>query len=276
MPPCSQRTVTHAITIPPGARRLEVQFHDGLLAIEEGEEPSCTLEVHLQADDAVQLAEFELAVAPVVAFRDADATASLHVALPPGADLDAVRTTWRLRVPARLAGAITTRRGGVVARGTHCDLEVRGGSGVVEADLAGGKARLSTTSGSLILRGNYADAVVHSNLGRIDLGLPPDGPTPVELRAASQKGDLYIDIRKDQVWDVYFLGETHLMRCDPEVRAEWLENVEIDSLDYSKGRAGNLQGNPCGSLWLQATTPVYVRLLPERPFAATSTGALPR
>ena len=66
-----------------------------------------------------------------------------------------------------------------------------------------------------------------------------------------------------------FLGETHLVRCDPEVRAEWLENVEIDGVDYSKGRAGNLRGNPSGTLWLTATTPVYFRLLPERPFAAT-------
>ncbi|MEQ1632260.1 MAG: hypothetical protein ABL997_07785, partial [Planctomycetota bacterium] len=248
MPPSAQRTVAHAIAIPATARRLEVQFHDGLLAVEPGETPSCDLEVHLQASDDEQLDEFERAIAPVVSYRESDATATVHVALPAGADLAAVRTTWRVRAPANLAIAATTRLGGVVVRGTSCDLRVDGGSGVVEANLAGGTAHLSTTSGSLILRGDYDGALLASVLGRIDLGLPQSRSVPVELRASSAKGDVYVDVRKDQVWDVFFLGETHLLRCDPEVRAEWLENIEIDGVDYSKGRAGNLGGNSSGTL----------------------------
>lgn len=268
MPPCAQRTVALAPELPAGLRRLEIQFHDGLVALQPGETAKCTLEAHLQADDESTLKEYEQQTTTALDFDANTGTASLRVNWPAGADLEALRTTWRLMVPKDFAVVVTTRRGGVVARGTQCELVVKGGSGVVEAELAGGSADLETTSGSLILRGDYERATVKSVLGRIDLGLPVARAQPARLQATSEKGDVYVDIRKDQAWDLWFYGEPRWVRCDPEVRAEWHEPEAVDGVTWARGRVGSLGQTACGALWLSASAPVSMRLLPERPFAS--------
>lgn len=272
MPPCAQRSVVMQPELPAGLKHLEIQFHDGLLALEPGESVRCSLEAHLQADDEATLVEYEQRTTPALEFDAATGTASLRVNWPAGANLEALRTTWRVAVPADVAVTVTTRRGGVVARGTKCPLTVRGGSGVVEAELAGGVADLETTSGSLMLRGDYDRAKVRSRLGRVDLGLPLARPQAPELHASSEKGDVYVDIRKDQAWDFWFLGETRLVRCDPDVRAEWLDPSTVDGITWARGRVGALDEAACGSLWLSASAPVSMRLLPERPFASAPNG----
>jgi hypothetical protein len=129
--------------------------------------------------------------------------------------------------------------------------------------MAGGAARLETSSGSLVLRGDFAAADVHSELGRIDVQLPDRGPGLVEVHATSRKGDVYIDVRKEQAYDFLYFGEEHLVHCDPAVRVQWLENVTIDGADWLQGRIGDLRGILCGRVRLRAAGPVYVRLLPE-------------
>jgi hypothetical protein len=173
MPPSAQSKRTDAIAIPAGTKRLEVQFHDGLFAIEHADVASCDIETNLQADDAASLADYEQASAPVVEHRANDGVLTIRVALPPGARMDAVRSAWRVKAPRNLAVHVATRCGAVVARGYQGELLVDGGSGVIEATMNGGSASLSTTSGSLILRGDYARASVRSAIGRIDLALPP-------------------------------------------------------------------------------------------------------
>lgn len=267
MPPCSQRTVALAPELPAGLRRLEIQFHDGLLALQPGDAPKCTLEAHLQADDEATLKEYEQQTTAALDYDAKSGIASLRVNWPAGADLEALRTTWRVMAPKGLEVVVTTRRGGVVARGTECALVVKGGSGVIEAELAGGSADLETTSGSLILRGDYDRANVKSGLGRIDLGLPLTRSTPSRLEASSEKGDVYVDIRKDQAWDLWFYGEPRWVRCDPEVRAEWHDPETVDGVTWARGRVGALGQPASGALWLGANAPVSMRLLPERPFA---------
>ena len=59
----------------------------------------------------------------------------------------------------------------------------------------GGSASLSTTSGSLILRGDYARASVRSAIGRIDLALPPSRIEPVDVRARNSEEHFVIEVQ---------------------------------------------------------------------------------
>lgn len=264
MPTAAQSKRTDTIPIPAGTQRIEIQFHDGLLALERGEEARCEVETSLHADDAATLASYEQAAMPLAQPGTGPGTLVVRAALPAGAPLDAVRTAWRLRVPTGTAVAVTTRRGAVVARGMDGDLEVNGGSGVVEASLAGGAARLSTTSGSLILRGSYSRAEVRSTIGRIDLALPPTPSS--EVRATTRKGEIFVEVGKGQWFDARMCGETTLVRCDAEVRGEWNGAEEQDGVRWSRGRLGDVSGAAAGALWLTSESPIYVRLLAANPF----------
>ncbi len=272
MPECVEGKRTDSVAIPAGTRRLEVQFHDGLFAVEHGEDASCDIETRLQADDGETLVAYERAAEPVVEHRERDGVLTIRIALPPGARMDAVRSAWRVRAPKSMTVAVSTRRGAVVARGLRGGLEVEGGSGVVEATLEDGSAQIATTSGSLILRGNYGKASVRSTIGRIDLSLPPRRVDPVEVRATTQKGELFLDVGKLQLFDLLFLGETHLVRCDPEVRNAWIGTETRDGVRYARGRLGDLSAASCGSLQIEAQAPISVRLLPDNPFCATESG----
>ena len=266
MPPSAQSKRTHAVAIPEGTKRLEVQFHDGLFAIEHADVASCDIETSLQADDAASLADYGQASAPVVEHRASDGVLTIRVALPPGARMDAVRSAWRVKAPRNLAVHVATRCGAVVARGYQGELLVDGGSGVIEATMNGGSASLSTTSGSLILRGDYARASVRSAIGRIDLALPPSRIEPVEVRARNEKGELFVDVGKQQLFELRFLGEPHLVRCDPEVRNAWIGTENVDGIAWSRGRLGDLSSPASGALWIESQSPVYVRQLPDNPF----------
>ncbi|MGE3171919.1 MAG: hypothetical protein AB7O97_04785 [Planctomycetota bacterium] len=272
--PSAQRTLLPAIELPKGLRALEVQFHDGLLTVEAGTAPECLLEIQLLAEDQEGVDELAAAVAPEVQVSADGTRASLSVALPNGADLDAVRTNWRVQVPATVAVRAVTRRGAVVARDLQGDLDVEGGSGIVEADMRGGTPRLSTSSGSLILRGDYPFAELVTRLGRVDVRLPEMRPAPVELLAQTGKGDVYIDVCPDQVYDLFFRGDRRLVQCDPEVRVQWVQNVDLDGEDHVQGRLGDLHGQASGMVRLASEGPVYVRLRPEA--VARSRPAAPR
>lgn len=263
LPSRAQRTTTTAVAVPADTRVLEVQFHDGLLTLEPGTAFACDLQIHLLADDATALDPLAAQVVPTTEATGAG-TARLQVALPKGADLESVRTTWRLRAPAGTKVVVITRRGAVVARDAPCDLEVRGGSGVVEAQMAGGSADLTTTSGSAILRGDYPRASVHSDLGRIDLRLPGTTATGTAVRVVSKKGDVYIDLRRAQRFDFAYFGEERLVHCDAEVRVQWSGTYEpFDGLRYLLGSLGDLGAARSGSLRLESQGPVRVRLQPD-------------
>ena len=272
MPVSAEGKRTDSIAIPKGTKRLEVQFHDGLFAVEHGEDATCDIETRLQADDSESLVAYERAAEPVVEHRERDGVLTIRIALPPGARMDAVRSAWRVRAPKSLTVAVSTRRGAVVARGLRSGLEVEGGSGVVEATLDDGSAQIATTSGSLILRGNYKTASVRSANGRIDLALPPRRIDLVDVRASTQKGELFVDVGKLQLFDLLFLGEPHLVRCDPEVRNAWIGTETRDGVSYARGRLGDLSSASCGTLQVEAQGPISVRLLPDNPFCATESG----
>ena len=263
MPVSAEGKRTDSIAIPKGTVRLEVQFHDGLFAVEHGEDATCDIETRLQADDAESLVAYERAAEPVVEHRERDGVLTIRIALPPGARMDAVRSAWRVRAPKSLTVAVSTRRGAVVARGLRSGLEVEGGSGVVEATL---------DDGSLILRGNYSKASVRSANGRIDLALPPRRVDLVDVRAATQKGELFVDVGKLQLFDLLFQGEPHLVRCDPEVRNVWIGTETRDGVSYARGRLGDVSATSCGTLQIETLGPISVRLLPDNPFCATESG----
>lgn len=264
MPPAAQSKRSDTIPIPKSTKRIEIQFHDGLLAIERGDEARCEVETSLQADDAEALAAYELAARPIVQSDMQAGTLVVRAALPPGAPMDAVRTAWRLRAPRGAAISVTTRRGAVVVRGMDGELQVQGGSGVVEATLAGGSARLSTTSGSLLLRGDYSRAEVRSTIGRIDLALPPTPSS--EVRATTRKGEIFVEVARGQWFDARMCGETSLVRCDAEVRSEWNGDEQLEGVNWARGRVGDMAGAAAGSLWLTSESPIYVRLLAASPF----------
>src|SRR5262249_17750648 len=183
--------------------------------------------------------------------------------LPIGADLDSVRTTWRVRAPSSVSVAVHTRKGAVVARGVTGDLEIDGGSGGIDARMAGGAARLSTTSGSGLLRGDYPLADVKSSGGRIDVQAPPRAAAQVDLRIASDRGGVWLDLRRGQLFAFEFHGELRQVECDPEVRLEWQQVVDRDGVEYNYGRLGNLLATAKGRVQLDAGGPVRVRLQPD-------------
>lgn len=268
VPASAQSSRSDSIPIRDGCVRIEIHFHDGLLAIERGDAMRCDVETSLQAESPATLAVYEAAAAPSFERRP-DGSMFVQAALPDGAPMDAVRTAWRLRVPDGASVFVTTRRGAIVARGINGALHVDGGSGVVEANLAGGSADIATTSGSLILRGAYAMADVRSTIGRIDLALPSVAQTPSVVKAQSRRGEIFVDVRKASMFDTRFCGEQSLVRCDAEVRCEWNGTENADGVSWSRGRLGDMAGTTMGTLWITTEAPVYVRLLPENPFEAT-------
>lgn len=267
LPARAQRTVAVDVPLPEDTSQLELQFHDGLLTLQPGDAPTCRLQIHLVADDEAALAALASGVAPQLT-RDGTTT-RLQLAMPVGAPLDSVRSSWHVAAPRQVRVTATTRRGAVVARNVAFDLEVRGGSGVVEAQMAGGAARLSSSSGSLILRGDYPFADVHSELGRIDLCLPALDRSSVDVRASSRKGDIYVDLRKGQRIDLLYFGDERLVHCDPEVRVQWLRNTLVDGNDYLEGCVGDLSGQCNGQLRLHADSQVHMRLRPDGAVAGT-------
>ena len=271
MPAAAQGKQSDSIQIPESTHRIEVQFHDGLLAIESGDQPRCDVETKLYAEDETTLAIYKRNAAPYVGVGAEPGSLVVRAALPPGAPIDAVRTTWRLRVPEGTKVSVTTRCGAVVVRGMSGTLEVNGGTGVVEATLAGGSARISTTSGSLILRGAYSQAEVRSTIGRIDLALPPTTSVSSEVRATTRKGEIFVEVAKGQWFEARRHGETNLVRCDAEVRGEWNGSERSGEVDWATGRVGDLTGTRAGMLWLAGEAPVYVRLLPGNPFPTSET-----
>ncbi len=264
MPAAAQSMRSDSIPIPPGTKRIEIQFHDGLLAVERGDEARCEVETRLQAADATTLATYERSAMPIVEQGAEPASIVVRASLPTGAPIDSVRTAWRLRVTVGTALVVTTRCGAVVVRGMDGDLVVNGGSGVVEATLAGGTARIMTTSGSLILRGSYSRAEVRSTIGRIDLALPSTSSS--EARASTRTGEIFVELGKGQWFDARMCGETNLVRCDAEVPGEWSGTEEHDGIRWSCGRLGDLTGARSGALWITSEHPVYVRLLAVSPF----------
>ncbi len=263
MPKAATRIVSMPTPIPAGTARIEVQFHEGLLTVEHGEVAECELEIRLQAETAEQIERLAEGLRPVLERRDADAALVCHVPLPAGAAMDTMRTTWRLRAPSSLAVAVTTRRGSVAARGFGGALSVTGGNGVIDADLRGGAASLSSASGSILLRGDFTTAELTTQSGRIDLALPPRVDLPPEIDLRSAKGEVFVDIRKGQTYDVLYCGDALMVRNDPEVRLEWLQNVQVGELDCLQGRIGALQGEGCGSLRLRTGGLVSIRPAPE-------------
>jgi hypothetical protein len=262
VPARPSQSADYSVAIPAGVDRLEIQFHDGLLTLEPGPRLECSVTVDVLADDPEALQTMAEKARPEFHKASDSRTASLQVALPSGSDLNDVRTTWRVRAPAGATVAVRTRNGGVVARGATSDLEVDGGSGFVDARMAGGAALLATTSGSLALRGDYLAAELRSSLGRIDVCAPKTNGARLDLRVNCDRGGVYLDLLPGQRFDFQFHGETRQVECDPEVRVQWQQIGEESGIEYTYGRLGNLVAASQGKMVVDANSAVRVRLQP--------------
>jgi len=270
VPARPSQSADYPVAIPAGVDRLEVQFHDGLLTLETGPRLECSVTVDVLADDPAALQAMAEKARPEFRTSGDGHTAALQVALPSGADLNDVRTTWRVRAPAGATVAVRTRKGGVVARGATSDLEVDGGSGFVDARMAGGSALLATTSGSVALRGDYVAADLRSVLGRIDVCAPKPSGARLDLRVNCDRGGVYLDLLPGQRFDFQFHGETRQVECDPEVRVQWQQIGEESGVEYTYGRLGDLVAASQGKVVVDANSSVRVRLQPGTESLAAS------
>lgn len=259
MPLRVAKSVEHALELPGGCERLEVLYHEGLLTIEPGPALTCTVLIEVLASDEAAATALIAQATPMQTTVGKNAT-QVQVTVPPGASLDSLRTTWRVQAPASASLVVRTRKGGVAAHGAISDLEVLGGSGVIDARMNGGSAVLSTTSGSILLSGSYPFADLRTGIGRIDVATPPAGDSPTELRIATNRGGVFLDLRPSQAFDFQFRGLTRLVECDPEVRVQWQQVREIEGVEYTTGRLGNLQSPPQGVLQMESGELVRVRL----------------
>ena len=91
------------------------------------------------------------------------------------------------------------------------------------------------------------------------------GDISADVRVSGKKGDVYVDLHRTQRMDFLYFGEERLVRCDPEVRVQWMHTELVDGVDYLRGRIGTLDGDDCGVLRLDTLGPVYVRQQPEVP-----------
>ena len=230
---------------------------------------TCTVHIEVLAADEAAAATLLAQATPLLAPTGKNAM-QVQVTVPPGASLDALRTTWRVVAPAGSNLVARTRRGSVVAHGATADLEVLGGSGVIDARMNGGSAVLSTTSGSILLSGTYPFADLHTGIGRIDVAMPPAGDTPTELRLATKSGGVFLDLRPNQAFEFQFRGLTRLVECDPEVRVQWQQVREIEGIEYTVGKLGSLLTQPQGVLQMESSELVRVRLasVPDRTAAS--------
>lgn len=239
---------------------VEVQFHAGLLLLEPGDRLEAGLTAELTAADAAGLDPLVPRLRPSVV-ETQDGT-TLQLPLPDGGELDSLATVWRLRVPADTRIRIRTRAGAVVARQCRSHLEVQGGSGTLEAEMAGATALLSSTSGSIVLRGDYPFAELRSPHGRIDAEMPALASAAFELHVVGGRGDVWLDLQDGQRFELDFRGDLTLVRPDPAVRLEFLQTIDSIDRPHNRCALGDLAGLPTGRLRVEAGAPVHVRRVP--------------
>ncbi|MBK8097003.1 MAG: hypothetical protein IPK26_07845 [Planctomycetes bacterium] len=244
--------------VPP---QVEVQFHAGLLLLEPGERLEVSLTAELSAEDEAGLDRLTPGLLPSVV--EAPTGTSLQLRLPDGGDLESLATIWRLRVPADTRIRAITRAGAVVARGCQSHLEVQGGTGILEAEMAGATAILSSTSGRIVLRGDYPFAELRSPLGRIDAEMPALASSAFELHVVGGRGDVWLDLQDGQRFELDFRGDLTLVRPDPAVRLEFLQTIDSIDRPHNRCALGDLAGLPTGRLRVEANAPVHVRRVPS-------------
>jgi hypothetical protein len=254
---------TQALTMPVvfGNQRpeeLEIQFHAGLLTIEPGDRLTCDLQVDLTAEQPIDCETLANGIRAVPVEDAATGRTQLSVALPPGADLHSIHTTFRLRVPP-IKVLVRTREGAAIVRGFGGKLAVEGGSGVIDVRMDDGEVRLRSTSGSVLLRGSFAVGTVQSRLGRIDVQLPPFGLTNFDVQIEADRGDVYVDVPSGQNLEVEYRGEIPMVRSDAEIRVDWREVRPSDDGEYTVGRIGDPLVLPDGRVRLHTMGPVYLR-----------------
>ena len=253
------KSTIHALALPSDTQQIGVQFYDGLLQLSPGPTLSCEVTVEVLADNQEQLERLSQTAVPVVTV-DQQGAMQLRLDLPTGAKLNAVRSYWRICAPRHLGIKVKTQKGGVAVQGAPCDLEVIGGSGILDARLAGGSAVLETTSGSILLRGTYDTADLSADIGRIDLILPPKLNALTDLRLTSERGGIYIDMPSEQTLNMELQGLPKQMECDPDIRITWDQALETDGIEIHVGRLGNLAKQPQGRLQIKTRDQVQIRL----------------
>lgn len=252
-------TIHHALAVPTDARRVEVLFHDGLLAVLPGDQLAVEVEVELLADDQDGLDRLATVVLPEIEDLGEDGV-RVRLAAAAAVAMETTRTNWRVRVPPDRTIVARTRKGGVVARGAACRLEVDGGLGVVDARLAGGSARLATTSGSIMLRGGFQEAEVRSNVGRIDVSLPRTAGA--EVRIADTTGETYVDVPAGHPVEILQRGAEPRVEVAPELRVDWQQSMDVAGVEYTLGRIGAENGAPRSRVRLDVQGRMLLRALP--------------
>ena len=269
--PRPTRQVSEIVDLPQAVKRIELQFHGGLLTLEAGEQLRCEVQVDLQANDEEVLAQLTANIATRVERIAGDAI-RLSVPLPAGQPMDAIHTTWRMVVPRGIDVVAKTRQGSVECRGAHGDLTVEGGSGRVNVRMAGGHADLSTTSGELLLRGHYSSARVDSLRGRIVVELPPKADNDqLDLQIANNTGATYLDLQQQQRFQLFFKGEEQQLQLDPSVRVSW--EPRNPNRELLEGQVGDLQAPvPSGQIRLSTQQSVQIGTRPQATQAPAPSG----
>ncbi|MEC7583706.1 MAG: hypothetical protein VYE77_05265 [Planctomycetota bacterium] len=260
--PKPTRQISETLSLPQNARRIEIQFHEGLLTLEPGAEIRCRVQVGLQANDEESLTLLAASIATRVESLPGNVT-RLTVPLPTGQPMDAVHTTWRMAVPTGTDIVVKTRKGSVECRGLNGNLTVEGGSGRINARRASGHADLSTTSGELRLRGNYSSARATSLRGRVAVELPPHQDNDrLELQVANDSGNTYLDLQEKQRFELFFKGEEQQLQLDPTVRVNWTQGRP--NRELLEGEIGDLQAPvSSGEIRLSTEQSVQVRTRPQ-------------
>lgn len=219
----------------PAPRVLDVQVHSGCVVLQPGPALQCRLRLEVSAatqEEAVGIAD---ALVPRVDEDRQSGRTHLNVALPQGANLEALVVTCQIQVPPGTATEVSTRQGAVIARDLACDLTVDVGDGSLEAWMAGGALQAASDGGRITLRGSFPRASLRTSSGRIEVLI---APTTAMLDIRAGDGVVLLDLEPGCGLDVRLRGDQTSVLSTPEIRVEWQE-VEMEGTEeYLLGRFG--------------------------------------
>ena len=128
----------------------------------------------------------------------------LQMHLPLGLPAQDVEMRFSIEVPPATELRLFTKSGEVALRGCRGNVTVETDSGRISARLAGGRASLRTQSGPVRLEGEYAQASVHSRMGRIEVVLPAS-VQPVDVDLHTEQNTVQVEVAPTHTLDLEYL-----------------------------------------------------------------------